>query len=90
MLGRALRLGVTPTEKTAGKAKPQKADNARKGIKTICGPLEGKSEDAWLRKQTMLGRALRPNMTWDPTNGLRLPQKADNARKGIKTPQSQQ
>ncbi len=66
---------------------PQKADNARKGIKTyaikvdLYRPLE-----RYLRKQTMLGRALR--LVGDRgAKSLRVdtPQKADNARKGIKT-----
>ncbi len=39
----------------------------------------------WLRKQTMLGRALRRGTILALLDALHTTQKADNARKGIKT-----
>jgi len=37
----------------------QKTDNARKGIKTYCASALASASSTLLRKQTMLGRALR-------------------------------
>ncbi len=59
MLGRALR----PIEFRHGsqrREQAQKADNARKGIKTrLAGAPRASLQSGRLRKQTMLGRALR-------------------------------
>ncbi len=86
MLGRALRLAVAVLAQALHHDDPQKADNARKGIKThqprrflpATITIAQKADNARKGIKTSTAhRQKQMNKTY--------PQKADNARKGIKT-----
>ena len=87
MLGRALRLVLREILDPPGLFKTQKADNARKGIKTIYVSLNEKLPSNGSQKADNARKGIKTALSSvahrPPVRST--PQKADNARKGIKT-----
>ncbi len=85
MLERALRLYEVEAEAECCLLEGQKAYNAREGIETSLTSLQIRKSFGFVRKHTMLERALRPTFSQDMRFLLQTCQKAYNAREGIET-----